>query len=153
MDVKIVNPFIMAIQNIMPQLGFKTVTRGKLRKGEKEVAGLGVTIVVGLSEQAQGNVVYNMTNETACQIASTMMNGMPVSELDDLAQSAVSELSNMLTANAATHFASQGLLVNISSPSMIIGNNFKVKLNKEKYIIMEMIVDSMSFEVSLAIEA
>jgi len=153
MDVKIVNPFLMAIQNIMPQLGFKTVNRGKLSKGEKDVQGLGVTIVVGLSEQAQGNVVYNMTHDTACQIASTMMNGMPVSELDELAQSAVSELGNMLTANAATHFASQGLLVNISSPSMIIGNDFKVKLNKEKYIVMEMLVDSLSFEVSLAIEA
>jgi len=153
MDVKIVNPFLQAIQNIMPQLGFKTISRGKLSKGEKDVQGLGVTIIVGLSEQAQGNVVYNMTHETACQIASTMMNGMPVTELDELAQSAVSELGNMLTANAATHFAGQGLLVNISSPSMIIGNDFKVKLNKEKYIIMEMLVDSLSFEVSLAIEA
>lgn len=153
MDVKIVNPFLQAIQNIMPQLGFKTVNRGKLSKGEKDVHGLGVTIVVGLSEQAQGNVVYNMTLDTACQIASTMMNGMPVTELDEMAQSAVSELGNMLTANAATHFASQGLHVNISSPSMIIGNDFKVKLNKEKYIIMEMLVDSLSFEVSLAIEA
>lgn len=153
MDVKIVNPFLQAIQNIMPQLGFKTVNRGKLIKGEKDVQGLGVTIVVGLSEQAQGNVVYNMTQDTACQIASTMMNGMPVPELDELAQSAVSELGNMLTANAATHFASQGLLVNISSPSMIIGNDFKIKLNKEKYIIMEMLVDSLAFEVSLAIEA
>jgi len=152
MDVKVVNPFLQAIQNIMPQLGFKTVDRGKLSRGEKDLNGLGVTIIVGLSEQAQGNVVYNMTQDTARQIASTMMNGMPVTELDELAQSAVSELGNMLTANAATHFASQGLNVNISSPSMIIGHDFKIKLNKEKYIIMEMLIDSLRFEVGLAID-
>lgn len=152
MDVKVVNPFLQAIQNIMPQLGFASVNRGKLSKGEKDLMGLGVTIIVGLSEQAQGNVVYNMTNDTACQIASTMMSGMPVAEFDEMAQSAVSELGNMLTANAATYFFQQGLNVNISSPSMIIGSDFKIKLNKEKYIIMEMLVDSLSFEVSIAIE-
>ena len=152
MDVKLVNPFLQAIQNIMPQLGFKMVNRGRLSLGEKDLHGQGVTIIVGLSEQAQGNVVYNMTRETACQIASTMMNGMPVTELDELAQSAVSELGNMLTANAATNFSTLGLNVNISSPSMIIGHDFKIKLNKEKYIVMEMIVDELKFEVSLAIE-
>lgn len=152
MDVKVVNPFLQAIQNIMPQLGFKTINRGKLSKGEKDLHGLGVTIIVGLSEQAQGNVVYNMSQETACQIASTMMNGMPVTELDELAQSAVSELGNMLTANAATCFSQQGLNVNISSPSMIIGHEFKIKLNKENYITMEMLVDSLRFEVSMAID-
>lgn len=152
MDVKVVNPFLQAIQNIMPQLGFKTINRGKLSRGDKDLHGQGVTIIVGLSEQAQGNVVYNMTQATACQIASTMMNGMPVTELDELAQSAVSELGNMLTANAATNFSALGLNVNISSPSMIIGNDFNIKLNKEKYIVMEMLVDEIKFEVSLAID-
>lgn len=39
----------------------------------------------------------------------TMMMGMPVIEFDDMAQSALSELSNMLTANAATSFAEMGI--------------------------------------------
>lgn len=152
MEAKTVNTFIQVIKDIMPQVGFQEVQRGSLTAGETELTGLGVTIIIGLTEELHGNVAYNMTLNTACQIASTMMGGTPVSELDDIAKSAVSELSNMLTANAVTNLANLGIKVNISSPTIIIGNDFKVKISSQRYLCLEMLIDSITLFVNIAIE-
>jgi chemotaxis protein CheX len=45
---------------------------------------------------------------TAKKIASIMMTGRPVETLDDMAQSAISELANMISANAMTIVGQNG---------------------------------------------
>ena len=52
-------------------------------------------------------------------IASTMMGGMPVAQFDELPQSAISELVNMVTANSAIRFEQLGMQVDISPPSLV----------------------------------
>ncbi len=61
--------------------------------------------IVGIVGDIKGNIVYSIDSEDALKIASTMMMGMEINVLDDMAKSAISELTNMLTANAATFFA------------------------------------------------
>ncbi len=102
MDVKRVNPFIEAFSAVMPQLGFSEVKTGSLSVKSKEIGCSGIVIVLGLLGDFKGNVAYIMETEAAKKIASVMMMGMPVEEIDEMAGSALSELSNMLTANAAT---------------------------------------------------
>jgi chemotaxis protein CheX len=146
-----INPFIDAIMTIMPQLGFQNIVKGKLSVGDQFVESKGITILVGLTDQLRGNIAYNMTEQTAMQIASKMMMGMPVAALDDLAQSAISELTNMVTGNAATSFEKEGLRVDISPPSLVVGEKFRVKVSNTKYIIVEMIVDSLVVELNIGL--
>ena len=121
MDAKLVNPFVSAVESVLPQMGFPAPKRTSLSLRQKNVTGLGVSVIVGFTKQLRGNVVYNMDEETAKYIASTMMMGMPVAEFDAMAQSAISEMSNMLTATAATNLAGMELEVDISTPSLSIG--------------------------------
>jgi chemotaxis protein CheX len=151
LDVKMINPFIDAIMTIMPQLGFENIVKGKLSVGDQFVESKGITILVGLTDQLRGNIAYNMTEETAMQIASKMMMGMPVASLDDLAQSAISELTNMVTGNAATSFEKEGLRVDISPPSLVVGEKFRVKVSSTKFIIVEMVVDSLVIELNIGL--
>jgi chemotaxis protein CheX len=146
-----INPFIDAIMTIMPQLGFQNIVKGKLSVGDQFVESKGITILVGLTDQLRGNIAYNMTEETAMQIASKMMMGMPVAVLDDLAQSAISELTNMVTGNAATSFEKEGLRVDISPPSLVVGEKFRVKVSSTKFLIVEMIVDSLVMELNIGL--
>ena len=74
MDARYVNPFIDAITNIMPQLGFQNVVRGGVKTGDQFVESKGVTILVGLTDDARGNVAYNMTEEAAMKIAAPARN-------------------------------------------------------------------------------
>ena len=125
MDAKLVNPFVNAFTTVMPQMGFVEPKRTKLYMREKNAVSLGVSVVVGFTKQVRGNVVYNMSEDTAKYIASAMMMGMPVAEFDAMAQSAISEMSNMLTANAATNLTGMGLEVDISTPSLSVGEKFQ----------------------------
>lgn len=152
MDVRYVNPFIDAITNIMPQLGFQSVVRGGVKTGDQFVESKGVTILVGLTDDARGNVAYNMTEEAAMKIASTMMMGMPVAQMDEMAQSAISELTNMVTGNAATNFESLNMKVDISPPSLVVGQKFKAKLSNGKFLIIEMVVDGIVLELNVGID-
>lgn len=152
MDANLVNPFLEAIGAIMPQLGFQSVNSGKLSVKDQHMESMGVTLLIGITDDLQGNVAYNMTDQTARSIASTMMMGMQVDSLDEMAQSAVSELANMLAANASIKFESMGVNANISPPSLIIGENFRAKLSNKRFIAVEMYVDSNLIEVNVSLD-
>jgi chemotaxis protein CheX len=151
-DARFVNPFIESFQSVMPQLGFSDVKIGKLSAKSKEVTGNGVVIVIGFLGDIKGNIVFRMQMEHAMAIASTMMAGMQVEEFDEIAESALAELANMLTANSATCLYEKGLKIDISTPTMLEGENMSVKMNTEKILCVELLADGIPIEVNLAFE-
>ena len=153
MDAKLVNPFIDAFTSVLPMMGFPTPSRKGMGLKSIVVDSLGVTIMVGFTRQLRGNVVYNMSEETAKHIASTMMMGMPVAALDEMAQSAICEMSNMLTAPAATNLTALGYDVDISTPSLTVGSDFKVKISTEKYLTVTMDLAGHDVEINIAVSA
>ncbi len=152
MDAKLVNPFVDAFVGVMPQMGFQEPKRAKLYVRSQNAVSRGVSVIVGFTKQIRGNVVYNMSLETAKYIASTMMMGMPVAELDAMAQSAISEMSNMLTANAATNLTGMGYEVDISTPSLSIGDHFQIKISDSQYLTVEMDLGGHIVELDIAVE-
>ena len=152
MDAKLVNPFVDAFTSVMPQMGFPEPKRAKLYVRERNAVSRGVSVIVGFTKQIRGNVVYNMSEDTAKYIASTMMMGMPINEFDAMAQSAISEMSNMLTANAASYLTGMGLEVDISTPSLTIGANFQVKISDSQYLTVEMDLGGQIVELDIAVD-
>lgn len=152
MDAKLVNPFIDALSSVLPMMGFDVPKRAGMGVQEQTCTSLGVSIIVGFTKGLRGNVVYNMTDETARFIASKMMMGMPVDELNDMAQSAISEMSNMLTANAATNLAAMGLEVDISTPSLTVGKDFKIKISSSQYLVVKMDIGGQILELNIAVQ-
>ena len=152
MDAKLVNPFVSAVESVLPQMGFPAPKRTSLSLRQKNVTGLGVSVIVGFTKQLRGNAVYNMDEETAKYIASTMMMGMPVAEFDAMAQSAISEMSNMLTATAATNLAGMELEVDISTPSLTVGGDFQIKISNEQYLVVVMNLGGENIELNIAVQ-
>ncbi|ORU00465.1 Chemotaxis protein CheX [Anaerovibrio sp. JC8] len=152
MDVKLVNPFIDAFTTVLPQMGFPTPQRTGMTVNEQNAVSQGVAVIVGFTKEIRGNVVYNMSEDTAKFIASTMMMGMPVENFDEMAQSAISEMSNMLTANAATNLTALGLEVDISTPSLTVGNDFQIKISNEQYLCVIMDVSGHQVEIDIAVQ-
>ncbi|SFI32646.1 chemotaxis protein CheX [Tindallia magadiensis] len=153
MDVKWINPFIDAFKHVMPQLGFETIERKNLRLGEGKLKSSGVIMNLGIVGELQGNVVYHLEMETAKAIASKMMMGMPVETLDSMAESALSELSNMLTANASINFSQMDIETNISTPTLMYGDNFEVVMNMPQYICIEMLADGLALQINVAVDS
>lgn len=152
MDVKHVNPFVESFRLVMPQLGFSNIRLGKLNAKSDEVVGSGVIIVLGLVGEIRGNVVYMLKEEHAMKIASTMMMGMPIETFDEMAGSAICELTNMLTANAATCFYNQGIKIDISTPTMLQGENMSVKMSSDQILCVELLADDIPVEINISIE-
>ncbi|EET85637.1 CheC domain protein [Clostridium carboxidivorans P7] len=81
-----------------------------------------------------------------------MMMGMPVNELDDMAQSALSELTNMLTANASINLSEIGVNVNISTPTLLYGEDIQIKMNVDKILCIQLTVDDIPIDVNIALQ-
>ena len=152
MDVKLVNPFINAFTAVLPQMGFPTPERTGMSVKEKTINSLGITVLVGFTKEIRGNVCYNMSEDTAKFIASTMMMGMPVETFDEMAQSAISEMSNMLTATAATNLTALGKEVDISTPSLSVGEDFQIKITPGQFLVVTMDIGGHVVEINIAVE-
>lgn len=153
MDAAMASPFIKAFFDLLPQMGFQEVKRGNLKLIEKMTASLDVVAVVGLTENLRGNVAYAMSQDTAKKFASLMMMGMPVETLDEMAQSAISEAANMLTANAAMTLEAQGVKINISPPTLVIGKGVRVRIAQVKTLVVEIQTDAGIVNLNIGIEA
>ena len=151
MDAKLINPFLEAVTTILPQLGFKEINRGGISVKEQMLESHGVTVLIGITKGVQGNVAYNMSADTAKKVASTMMMGMPICEIDDMAQSAISEMVNMVTPNAAINFEKLGMVVDISPPSMVVGAACSVGVSSSKYLALNLMVDSELIELNIGL--
>lgn len=152
MDVRLINPFIGAVTGIMPQIGFSNITRKGISLKDKKFMASGVVLTLGIVGDKKGNVVYSIDMDGAKKIASTMMMGMPVEELDDMSKSALSELSNMLTANASINFSNDGINVDISVPTMMYGEEIEINLQKDNIVCIDFDVDGIVLSVNVALD-
>jgi chemotaxis protein CheX len=152
MDVKHINPFVESYATVMPQLGFGDIQKGNLSVKGKDLVSSGVIIVVGIVGSIKGNVVYVIDMENAKKIASTMMMGMPVAEFDEMSKSALSELTNMLTANAATIFSNSGIPIDISTPTLLHGMNVSVEMSANQVLCVQLLADHIPVEINIAFE-
>lgn len=80
------------------------------------------------------------------------MMGMEVNEFDEILQSALSELTNMLTANATTNFYNLGIKIDISTPTLFHGENVSVKMSSNQVLCVELFADENPIEINIAFE-
>ena len=152
MKVEYINPFVAASFDILKAIGNYNPVKGKLVLKNKPTPSYGVSVIVGVIGQVKGQIIYSMSEDTAKHIASTMMMGMPVDTFDEMAKSAISELSNMITGNASTSLASQGLEIDISPPTLITGNSVTITTGTVQTIVVPVETEAGVFEINIALE-
>ena len=101
MRVEYINPFVESAFNVLKEVVGGELTRGDLYLKSTSHPVLGITVIVGLAGDVEGRVLIDMSRETALAIAS-VMNGEELSDFNDLAKATISELANMITAQAVT---------------------------------------------------
>lgn len=127
MDVRYINPFVLAIKSVFETMVHTTVTVGKpeLLDGQKSVAE--VSGVIGLSGDVVGSVVLGFPPEVAGKVA-TAFAGMPLEVGHPDFSDAIGELANMVAGNAKSRF--EGMNVSISLPSVIVGHEHVVSQSR-----------------------
>ena len=130
MNVEYINPFIEACRVVLKQVLQVEAELGKIYVKSSPYVGEAVVIIVGLTGDLKGQAVLSQNRETACEIASIMMGGMEVSELNDISRSAVSELSNMILGTAASLLSQKKITIDITPPTMLTGESVTISSDK-----------------------
>ncbi len=130
MKVEYINPFIEASMSIITQTSGLQPSVGKIKiKGTPYQSGH-VVILIGLTGEIKGNVGISLSRSLACTIASAMMGGMPVPELDELGKSAIAELCNMILGHTANIFSKNDMNIDITPPTVLTGENMEFSPTK-----------------------
>jgi chemotaxis protein CheX len=120
MNVKFLNPFISSAHDILRIEMHESVERGELRLENGSYRTDDATVIISLIGAVDGTVFYSMSKESAMQFASALM-GEKFDALNELAQSGIAELGNVITGQASMRLADAGYESNISTPSLLIG--------------------------------
>jgi chemotaxis protein CheX len=112
-----------------------------------------VTVLIGLSQDICGNLAYGLSDKCARNIVSTMMCcGMAVPLFDEMAQNAISELVNMVTANAAINLEGLGKTASISPSTLVTGDNMIVKISQVQTLAIEFITSAGTIQLNVGLE-
>ncbi len=119
-NVDYINPFLMAATRVFEDVCQVKTTVGKPFIKKNPYSEEEAVILIGVTGELRGQVQIAFSLDVAKDIASKMCM-MQMDKLNEIAQSAVSELGNMIMGNAATLFSSKGIVIDITPPTLCIG--------------------------------
>ena len=130
MRVEYINPFVEASFNVLKEVLNTDVKRGDLYLKSSTMQIMGVAALVGLAGDVEGRVLFDMTKETALAVASGM-NSEEMKVLDDMVKATITELANMITAQAVTKLHDLGFKFDLTPPALFTGDNMEISNNLE----------------------
>lgn len=122
MQAKIVNPFLASSVMVLEQLIQVKAEVGSLKLVQVSMASDHIWLRIGLLGQLQGDIIFGFPKLVALKIVSGMMGGYEVTQFDELSQSAIGELGNMISGNASTLLYNEGIHIDITPPNLITGS-------------------------------
>lgn len=152
MDIKHINSFVSGLLNVSNQLGIGGMQRTGISKREKLQTDHDVNIIIGLVGGLRGSIVFAMHETTACNIASTMMGGLPISKFDLMPRSALCEMANMIAGNSVSNLEQMGSLVDITPPTLISGKNMVSLISQVETLVIQFNSTEGALELNIAIE-
>jgi len=153
MNIEYINPFIEASQIVLKQIANMEAKLGKVYLKDSPYRSDDLIVIVGLTGKMKGQAIFTMDTKVALKIASSMMGGMQLAGLDELSKSAIAELTNMILGNTATLLYNRGIDIEITPPSLLIGENIQVSSStKMKTICIPLLLndtDHMDIDITV----
>lgn len=148
-----INPFIEASKTVMKTVANIDVSLGRVYLKTSPYSSETLVVVVGLMGELRGQVIFSMDKNVAFKIASAMMMGMSITKLDEMSKSAIAESTNMILGNAATLFYNRGINIQITPPSLMMGNNIQISTPNMKILSIPLILSTggkIEMDIALA---
>mgnify|MGYP001277081214 CR=1 FL=1 len=125
MHVALLNPFIVAAGEVLnTELGVRA-SRGSLTLNREAHVSDDISVLISIVGDIWGVAIISLSFETAKLIVSQML-GEKVPEFNELAQSGIGELGNVITGRATTKLSEAGFDADISVPTMIVGKGSRI---------------------------
>ncbi len=154
MDLNFINPFIQAAIEIIKEFMGIEVRKEEVyvQEGRKSKGGVG--IVLDITLDVEGSVIFDFTNEITQTFASEMVginisNEQEMLNNKELLESAIKELGNTISGRAITTLEKQKISCDISPPKVYIGKNSMLAQNEHIVIAIEFVTDYGAFSMCL----
>ena len=151
MNNEYIEAFYNSFQSVMPQLGLEETRLNDIQDIGNQIHTPEVVCIIGIIGDLRGNVIFAISTAAAMKIAGTMMGGAELGDFDEIAQSAIAELGNMLAAPACTELSKSDIKVDVSTPTLMTGT-FTVSAGGERITQIALNVGEFPFDIFLTLE-
>jgi len=119
-SVDFLTPFLKAAKSVLATEVGAHVDRGSVTLENTSYTPHDVTVLLSIVGNIKGVVLYSMDISMALAMVSRML-GEKQEEFDELAQSGIAEMGNVITGVVTTYLAEAGYRCSISVPTLIVG--------------------------------
>lgn len=146
-----VNPFLEAALTV-----FKIELDTEIEKDSVSMRASAMTtqeinVLIVIEGDIHGQVVYGLSEKTAKKIA-VKMTGQPIITLNELAQSAISELGNMITGQATTKLSDTYSSLALTPPTLVFDRDVLISTIEVNRLYIVLSSEMGDIEVSVAFD-
>ena len=153
MNAKYVNIFLETCTDIVKRMTGIELTKDKVFTKTSTIETNNVVTFIGITGEVRGTVVFGLTLGNSYKLASAIMGGMEITELNELSTSALQEMSNIIMGNVASAFSKMGIMVDITPPTLLKGNDISIFQGSKPIVCVMFKMDiGGEFEVDIRIE-
>ena len=121
-DVEIAKHFVKATCTILSTMAGITAAPGRPYVKKNAEATGDISAIIGVTGVRNGTISVSFTTESATSLVVGML-GEDVEDINQDMQDAVGEVANMVSGQARASIAEQGLVLQGSTPSVVVGKN------------------------------
>lgn len=150
MDVKVINPFLAATIKLLKDAAGIKAKKESVNLQQKDRLEYDVGVIIGIVGAFEGSIIFGMSEELGILLASSMMGGFQLDDFNEIAQSAIAELGNMITGNAAASLETENIIIDITPPSLVIGREVEIKSFNASIVTITFSIDGKKFDVNIS---
>lgn len=151
MKVEYINPFFRATQDIFERMLDLKTEKKSVSVVDEMIAGQEANVIIGMTGDLRGSVLYSFSKDMTLDMVK-IMSGMEMDSLDSFVTSALGEVANIISGNAATYLAEQNINCDIVPPQVIIGENKSLSMATDKALALILTTPIGEFAINLSIK-
>lgn len=151
LNAEIINPFLSSAMQMLRDVAQVDTKLGKPSAKQAKFDKETVVIMIGITGEMKGQVMMAFPKAIACKVAGNMCM-MEITEMNELSMSAICELGNMIMGNAATIFSTKGIGIDITPPTICVGDMVFSTSITQNISIPLTLSDNTFIEVNVAVK-
>lgn len=152
MKAEFINPFVGAAYDVIKKVAKIEATKGELALANSPIRGNEVNVVIGVTGDLTGQIIFCLSEATALVFASKMLMNLTTDSLNELAKSAICEMANIILGNAVTALGERGYFCNLTPPALLIGKDVIVSTQVLKFLVIPLETKEGRITINVALQ-
>ncbi|MDY6933155.1 MAG: chemotaxis protein CheX [Spirochaetota bacterium] len=151
-NAEYVNPFLESASSIFKTVVGIDLKRGKLTIKQYPEPSHDVAIMIGITGDIHGVVIYSLGYSMVYKIADILAPGLSKEQIDVEYKDIIGELANMITGNAMNLFSNIDKGVEVTTPTVIHGKDFTITAIQQTTLAINLYSTVGSLEMNVALK-